>query len=153
MADISSYPIGTPHKDDLVPGTQIRTDDNNNAVHLTRNFSVSSIAGFANAAAAYTTYVALITQTTGAPVATVLQNTTGATFTWAQTGGGTYTITASSPIFTINKTIVFNNSGVDLGGGYTPPQWTRTSSSVITVTTGGIDNAMQNASFEIRIYT
>jgi hypothetical protein len=48
---------------------------------------------------------------------------------------------------------VFNNSGVDLGGGYTPPQWTRTSGTEILVTTGGIDNAMQNASFEIRIYT
>tara|TARA_R100000231_G_scaffold122972_1_gene93161 strand:+ start:64 stop:525 length:462 start_codon:yes stop_codon:yes gene_type:complete len=153
MADISSYPIGTPQKDDLVPGTQVRTDDNNNAVHLTRNFSVSSIAGFANATAAYTSYVALLTQTVGAPVATVVQNTTGATFTWARTGGGIYTITASSAIFTANKTLVFNNSGVDLGGGYTPPQWTRTSGTVITVTTGGIDNAMQNASFEIRIYT
>jgi|TARA_R100001163_G_scaffold2508_1_gene3848 hypothetical protein len=153
MADISSYPIGTPQKDDLVPGTQVRTDDNNNAVHLTRNFSVSSIAGFANATAAYTSYVALLTQTVGAPVATVLQNTTGATFTWARTGGGIYTVTASSAIFTVNKTIVFNNSGVDLGGGYTPPQWTRTSGTEILVTTGGIDNAMQNASFEIRIYT
>jgi hypothetical protein len=153
MADISSYPIGTPQKDDLVPGTQVRTDDNNNAVHLTRNFSVSSIAGFANATAAYTSYVALLTQTVGAPVATVLQNTTGATFTWARTGGGIYTVIASSAIFTVNKTIVFNNSGVDLGGGYTPPQWTRTSGTEILVTTGGIDNAMQNASFEIRIYT
>jgi hypothetical protein len=134
MADISSYPIGTPQKDDLVPGTQVRTDDNNNAVHLTRNFSVSSIAGFANATAAYTSYVALLTQTVGAPVATVLQNTTGATFTWARTGGGIYTVTASSAIFTVNKTIVFNNSGVDLGGGYTPPQWTRTSGTEILVT-------------------
>ena len=153
MADISSYPIGTPQKDDLVPGTQVRTDDNNNAVHLTRNFSVSSIAGFANATAAYTSYVALLTQTVGAPVATVVQNTTGATFTWARTGGGIYTITASSAIFTANKTLVFNNNGIDNGGGNTPPQWTRTSATVITITTGGIDNAIQNGSFEIRIYT
>ena len=153
MADISSYPIGTPSSGDMVPGTQVTKDSSGNTINLTKNFTVDSIAGFADATAAYTSYVALLTQTTGAPVATVVQNTTGATFTWARTGGGIYTITASSAIFTANKTLVFNKSGVDLGGGYTPPQWTRTSGTVITVTTGGIDNAMQNASFEIRIYT
>tara|TARA_A100001391_G_scaffold179854_1_gene145008 strand:+ start:331 stop:792 length:462 start_codon:yes stop_codon:yes gene_type:complete len=153
MADISSYPIGTPSSGDMVPGTQVTKDSSGNTINLTKNFTVDSIASFADATAAYTSYVALLTQTTGAPVATVLQNTTGATFTWARTGGGTYTVTASSAIFTINKTIVFNNNGVDNGGGYTPPQWSRTSNTEILLTTGGIDSAMENASFEIRIYT
>tara|TARA_Y100000015_G_C2392542_1_gene90938 strand:- start:1559 stop:2020 length:462 start_codon:yes stop_codon:yes gene_type:complete len=152
MADISSYPIGTPSSGDMVPGTQVTKDSSGNTINLTKNFTVDSIAGFADATAAYTSYVALITQTTGDPTATVLQNTTGATFTWARTGGGVYTVTASSTIFTVNKTIVFNNNGLDNAGGNTPPQWTRTSATVITLTTGGVDNAIQNGSFEIRIY-
>ena len=51
------------------------------------------------------------------------------------------------------KVTDFNNNGIDVAGGNTPPQWTRTSDTVITLTTGGIDNAMQNASFEVRIYS
>jgi|TARA_R100001443_G_scaffold112520_1_gene126083 hypothetical protein len=153
MADISSYPIGTPSSGDMVPGTQVTKDSSGNTINLTKNFTVDSIAGFADATAAYTSYVALLTQTSGAPVATVVQNTTGATFTWSYVSGGTYEVTASSSIFTANKTLVFNNNGIDNGGGNTPPQWSRTSSTVIRITTGGIDNAIQNGSFEIRIYT
>ena len=88
-----------------------------------------------------------------APTATVLSNNTGYTYTWARTGGGTYTFTASGNAFTVNKTIVFNNNGIDNGGGYTPPQWTRTSDTVITLTTGGIDTALDKGSFEVRIYS
>jgi hypothetical protein len=102
----------------------------------------------------YTVYTALISQSgAAAPVATVLKNNTGYTYTWARTGGGIYTITASGNAFTVNKTIVFNNSGVDVAGGYTPPYWTRTSDTVITITTGGVDTAISNGSFEIRIYS
>ena len=96
MADISSYPIGTPHKDDLIPGPQVRTDDNNNAIHLTRNFSVSSIAGFANVTAGYNVYAARLNAGAGAaPTVNILQNNTGLTFTWTRTGAGIFLATVS----------------------------------------------------------
>ena len=47
MANISTYPIGTPAASDLIPGTQLYTDANGKTQNLTRNFSVSSIATFA----------------------------------------------------------------------------------------------------------
>tara|TARA_B110000285_G_scaffold191216_1_gene218855 strand:- start:39 stop:569 length:531 start_codon:yes stop_codon:yes gene_type:complete len=47
MANISTYPIGTPGASDLIPGTQLYTDTNGKTQNLTRNFSVSSIATFA----------------------------------------------------------------------------------------------------------
>ena len=47
MANISTYPIGTPAASDLIPGTQLYTDTNGKTQNLTRNFSVSSIATFA----------------------------------------------------------------------------------------------------------
>ena len=149
MARIIAYPSATPSGDDLVLGTQ-KTTGGTNQTNPTKNFTVDSIV---QAGVGYTAYTALVTQTAGDPVATVLKNNTGYTYTWARTGGGTYTLTADGNAFTVNKTIVFNNSGIDNGGGYTPPQWTRTSDTVITVTTGGIDNAMQNAAFEVRIYS
>ena len=149
MARIIAYQSTTPATDDLLLGTQ-KTTSGTNKTNPTKNFTVDSVV---QAGLGYTVYTALVTQTTGDPVATVLKNNTGYTYTWARTGGGTYTLTASGNAFTVNKTIVFNNSGIDNGGGYTPPQWTRTSDTVITVTTGGIDNAMQNAAFEVRIYS
>tara|TARA_R100000329_G_scaffold132718_1_gene112294 strand:- start:175 stop:624 length:450 start_codon:yes stop_codon:yes gene_type:complete len=149
MARIIAYQSTTPATDDLLLGTQ-KTTSGTNKTNPTKNFTVDSVV---QAGLGYTVYTALVTQTTGDPVATVLKNNTGYTYTWARTAGGVYTLTANGNAFTVNKTIVFNNSGIDNGGGYTPPQWTRTSDTVITVTTGGIDNAMQNAAFEVRIYS
>ena len=150
MARIISYPSATPTSSDLVVGTQV-TSGGTNQTNPTKNFTVGDIA---KAGLGYTAYVALVSQSgAAAPTATVLSNNTGYTYTWARTGGGTYTFTASGNAFTVNKTIVFNNNGIDNGGGYTPPQWTRTSDTVITLTTGGIDTALDKGSFEVRIYS
>ena len=90
MANISTYPLGTPGAGDLIPGTQKFTDANGETKNLTKNFTVSQVAAFANVTAAYTVYTALITQAAAAaPTATILQNTTGDTLTWARTGAGT----------------------------------------------------------------
>jgi len=98
----------------------------------------------------YKVYTALLTQAgTAAPVATILKNNTGATFTWARTGSGTYTITASSNTFTSNKTIVFFNLGEYTFASQQP--WVRTSDTVITLPLGG-DGRITNGSFEILIY-
>ena len=148
MAIIYSYPQGTPTLSDNVIGSQIDpvTEENK-----TVQFTVGQIAAFANSySLGYTVYTALVTQAgTAAPVATIIQNTTGATFTWARTSSGTYTITASSNAFTNNKTILFFNLGEYTFTVNSP--WTRTSDTVVTITTGG-DGRITNGSFEIRIY-
>ena len=58
-----------------------------------------------------TGYIASWTQaSTSAPVPVEIFNNTGATFTWARTSQGLYTVTASSAVFTTNKTF-FNLQG------------------------------------------
>lgn len=142
MANISSYPTATPASGDLILGTQLSAA----SVNKTRNFTAGSVT---SAGLGYTSYVALLTQaSTAAPVATVLSNNLTATLTWARTGTGTYTLTASAATFTANKTIVFFNNG---NAAPNSNQWTRTSDTVLTLTIG-IDNALTNGSFEVRIY-
>lgn len=115
----------------------------------------------------YKTYAAVLTQSsTDAPVATVLENTTGATFTWARSTFGTYTVTASSAVLAANKTfILFGNTKLGTSGVGATSFTTaaiRTSTTVITVTTsqqtaedasGGMtDGQMTEMAFEIRVY-
>ena len=131
MAKIISYPSATPVKGDLILGTKQATVGTE--TNPTKNFTVKDVV---NAGLGYTVYTALLTQTgTAAPVATILKNNTGATFTWARTSSGTYTITASGNAFINNKTIVFNNNGLSTGSfGFASAIWTRTSDTVITLT-------------------
>ena len=152
MANISTYPIGTPSAKDLLAGTQLYTDDNGKVQNLTRNFSVANVAAFANSySLGYTVYTALITQTgTDAPVATVLQNTTSGTFTYARTGGGDYTVTVSGDLFTVNKTIVFLNGGSSENNH--DIAWGRASDTVINLNTHNSDGKFTAGSIEIRVY-
>ena len=153
MANISTYPIGTPSASDLLAGTELYTDSTGKQENLTRNFTVQSVASFANSYdLGYTVYTALITQTgTAAPVATVLQNTTGGTFTYARTSGGDYTVTASSSLFTADKTIVFLNGGSAENNH--DIAWRRVSDTVIDLKTHNSDGKFTSGSLEIRIYS
>jgi len=153
MANISTYPIGTPAQGDLIPGTQKYTNANGKTENLTRNFTVANIAAFANSySLGYTVYTALITQTgTDAPVATVLQNTTSGTFTYARTSGGDYTVTVSGDLFTVNKTIVFLNGGSSENNH--DIAWGRASDTVINLSTHNSDGKFVAGSIEIRIYS
>jgi len=45
MANISTYPIGTPSAEDLIPGTQKFTAANGRKENLTRNFTISDLVG------------------------------------------------------------------------------------------------------------
>ena len=113
MANISTYPIGTPAQGDLIPGTQKYTNSSGKTENLTRNFTVANIAAFANSySLGYTVYTALITQAgAAAPVATVLQNTTGGTIVWTRNSTGRYVATISGTTYTNDKTTVLVTSG------------------------------------------
>ena len=105
MANISTYPIGTPSASDLLAGTELYTDSTGKQENLTRNFTVQSVASFANSySLGYTVYTAALTAGAGAaPTATVLQNTTGLTFTWTRTGTGQFVATVAGTPFVANK--------------------------------------------------
>lgn len=112
----------------------------------------------------YQTYQASVTQTgTSAPTGTQLANNFSGspTFTWARTGVGTYTVTASSAVFTSNKTKVFFGQ-LNSALGYITA--TVTSTTVITIntqltsilslilTTGNADALMTATPINIQVY-
>ena len=158
MANISTYPIGTPAAGDLIPGTQKFTNSSGKTENLTRNFTVTQLAAFANSySLGYTVYTALLTQAGAAvgniPVATVLQNTTGGTITWSRTAGnaaGEYTATIAGSLFTLNKTMVLINNGS--ASSTNNIEWTSPTTTTITIDTSA-DSVLTAASIEIRIYS
>ena len=150
MANITAYPTnGSPKASDLLLGTKVATP-NTEEQPITNNVTIASVAAFANTYnLGYTVYTALLTQAgTAAPVATILQNTTGGTFTWTRQSAGNYTVTASTALFTVNKTIVFGNQGNNLNDKF---QWNRTSDTTLDLIV--YENRLNNGSFEIRIYS
>ena len=162
MANISTYPIGNPSADDLLPGTQKFTASNGKKENLTRNFSISSIASLINTGfvGGYTVYTALLTQAgTAAPVATVLQNTTGGTIAWTRNSTGRYIATISGKTYTANKTAIFLTSG---STGATDGAFLKVEDSgnttiqafynYDTATNTAIDGVTTGSAIEIRIY-
>jgi len=100
-------------------------------------------------------YTALLDQTaSGAPSATVLQNTLGGTVVWARSSTGVYTATLSSA-FDINKTWFTSPAphGSPTAVNY---RLTHTSSSVVTLTTSdsvySVAELGGRLSVEIRVY-
>jgi len=151
MAIIYSYPQGTPTLGDNVIGTQVDpiTEENK-----TVQFTVGSISAFANSySLGYTVYTALLNQTgTAAPVATILQNTTGGTIIWTRTSTGEYTATIANALFTLNKTLVFINNGDGLHQGQgVAPSWISPTTTTINIDTFS-DGALINGAIEIRVY-
>ena len=155
MANISTYPIGTPSASDLLAGTELYTDSTGKQENLTRNFTVQSVASFANSySLGYTVYTASLVAAAGAaPTATVLQNTTGLTFTWTRTGPGVFVATVTGTPFVTNKFWAMSSAKV--------PQLTsivRTSANTarldnVTSSTGAALNDLVEGYIEIRIYS
>ena len=150
MATLTAYPTNSaPKASDLLLGTKVATP-NSDEQPITNNVTIASVAAFANTYnLGYTVYTALLSQAgTAVPVATILQNTTGGTFTWTRQSAGNYTVTASTALFTVNKTIVFGNQGNNLNDKF---QWNRTSDTTLDLIV--YENRLNNGSFEIRIYS
>jgi hypothetical protein len=115
MAEVITYPLATPAGDTRLVGTQMNVPQANGESNqnLTRNFTINSIAPLITQYnLGYTVYTALLTQAgTAAPVATVLQNTTGGTITWTRNSIGRYLATISGATYTANKTAILLTSG------------------------------------------
>ena len=154
MADLTSYPAGTAAQDTLLIGTQVNVlQADGTKRNLTRNFSISDVASLINTGfdGGYKVYTALLTQAgAAAPVATVLQNTTGGTIVWSKTGTGAYTATISDSLFTLNKTMVFINGGSATSTANI--EWASPTRTTVTLDTTA-DSVLTGASLEIRIYS
>jgi hypothetical protein len=102
-------------------------------------------------------YVARITQTgSSIPTATVIANTTGATFTWDIIASGIYRATASSAVLTTDKTAIYvtpSSSGayIMMGGIASTTEFTVTSSNAFGL--GGYTNGLINGAIvKIEVY-
>ena len=104
-----------------------------------------------------TAYIASWTQdgsTPGNPVPVEIFNNTGATFTWARTDTGRYSITASSAVFTADKTF-YNIQGAGNSAETQFVQPTNISTTVALyrqITTSGSYSDGNSGWVEIRIY-
>ena len=153
MSILQSYPKGTPKADDLLLGTSTPLE-NTNDLPITQNFSVSDVATFANSySLGYTVYTAQLTAGAGAaPTATILQNTTGLTFTWTRLNTGQFVATVAGAPFVEGKFWAISSAKV--------PQVTsivRTSTNtcrldVIESQNGNALNTLVEGYVEIRIY-
>jgi hypothetical protein len=102
----------------------------------------------------YTKLVVLISQSgTNAPTLTILENTTGATFSTVRQAQGVYQITTLSSVFTVNKTLILANN-------FTYPYTVDISRTGVTNLTIGTydgvstsDDVLLNSSLEVRIYS
>ena len=157
MASIQSYPTNTtPKASDLLLGTKVPLPNTEDSA-VTNNVSIASVAAFANSySLGYTVYTAALIQAgASAPVATILQNTTGGTFTWSYTSTGQSRITVSGITLPANKVAIFLSSGSGdqgIGGVIT----TTTQIDVDQFSSGGggpVNGMSAGTSIEIRIYT
>ena len=154
MADIISYPLGTPAADTLLVGTQMNVQQlDGGEANLTRNFTLSNVASLINTgfAGGYKVYTALLTQAgvVNPPVATIMQNTTGGTIAWTRTDIGAYTATIEDSFFTLNKTMVFINGGSATATANI--EWASPTTTTVTIDTS-FDSLLTAASIEIRVY-
>ena len=158
MANITAYPTGTsPKATDLLLGTKIPSADSDD-MPVTQNFTIGGIGSLINTGftGGYKSYTASLIQTgASAPVATVLQNTTGGTFTWLYASAGKSQIAVSGITLPANKVAIFMSSSTGdqgLGGVIT----TTTQIDVEQFSSGGggyTDGMAAGTSIEIRIYS
>lgn len=121
--------------------------------------SQKAVKTYADALKPYTVFVGELSQTgTGNPTITVLENTTGYTFTCTRAGAGDYDFapTSGTP-FTANKTWVsIGQSAPNVGDIFTTSYTYDTTSSISIITQslsmGLSDEILGHTSIEIRIY-
>ena len=123
----------------------------NDGTPTTKKITVANLK--ASLGVAYTKLVCLVSQSgTDAPTLTILENTTGATFSTIRQAEGVYQISSSTTAFTADKTIVLSQN---ISYPYRIDMY-RTGGDKITIGTydnsGTSDNVLVNSSLEVRIY-
>ena len=101
-----------------------------------------------------TVYLAKLTQSgTGAPTATVIENSTGLTLTWSRTDTGTYALTATTAGFTSGKTFATNSSPRSSGKDFCFYWATAYVMTLITYNAGSAADSLLSSDYvKIEIY-
>ena len=107
----------------------------------------------------YKTYVALVTQTVGAPTDVELANTFSGALTWDRTYAGGYTLTSADSEFSEDKVFVAFSQNSQIGTAVQPctHKWNRVDSSTLSFETcdfsgATADGLLYSTSIEIRVY-
>jgi hypothetical protein len=156
MANLTAYGTGTPKASDLLLGTKTAAP-NTNEENITQNFTVSSVAAFANSTAAYTAYSARLNASSSAggatPTINLLANNTSLAFAWTRTNIGAYTATITGGTAPENK--VWFTAGSGGGNDYQKLSWGAPTELELRNYdgTGLIAEGLNEVYIEIRIYS
>lgn len=113
----------------------------------TGELSKITIANFKASLGVPLVYAGIMSQSsTSAPTINETVNTTGATFTPTRTGVGTYDLTCSTTLFSVNKVLCFFNNSTAA-----PVGAVRADSDTINIVTSA-DGILTLCSFKIEIY-
>ena len=151
MARINSYPVlSSPSTSDLLIATDVSETGN-----PTKTLSIQDLSSLiATYGLGYTVYTAQLTAGPGAaPTATILQNTTGLTFTWTRIGTGQFIATVAGTPFVANKFWAMVSAK-----GSEFPSVVRTADNIARVdnilcSTGQALDGITEGFIEIRIYS
>lgn len=152
MAKIKTYANdNTINANDKLIGTDFNDSDK------TKNYLISALKDYILSGLdtrPYKVYTALLEQDlTGAPVATVLENTLGGTVVWSRLDPGEYQATVSG-LFTLNKTMIQISS--NSGQGNTVTFFAADTNTIDLGTADDsftlADNLLNNTPIEIRVY-
>lgn len=165
---ISAFPTIPTNTNQLTNGAGFITSADisgkeNKADSGITHITPTGLSEYVSAVLPYTAYHAVVTQTgTSAPTAERKDNNfSGTNFTWARTGIGTYTLTASNPVFVSGKTVVIMSQETNGLNSYVA---TVSSTTVITFSTfvqsvislvlslTGQDALLTNTLVEVRVY-
>lgn len=147
MANTSSYPIIAPKGGDLIVGTQTFTELDPVPDNPTRNFTVSSLVALAQNGGNVITqkFNANWSKSAGVSppsfIATMQNSFTNTTFTLSRVSLGNYFVTASKPVFTVDKTQCFVTHGTS--GAASPDFFAVIYNSTQSIQIQQIDDANQ----------
>ncbi len=152
MSGISSYTVAIPESGDYVLGVKKKDPGNPASRIQTSLFSTDELK---SVGLGYKSYEAKVTQS-GAddPVAVVLYNNTGLTFTWSRIANGFYQVAPSTSFVDTSKVLVLFTAA-KRSNGITVLNDTNASEisfENIVTTSGPIPSGIENGNIEVRIY-
>jgi hypothetical protein len=149
---MSSYTVATPQSGDYVLGIKKKDPGNPASRNQTSLFSTDELK---SVGLGYKSYEAKVTQSgSDDPVAVVLYNNTGLTFTWSRIANGFYQVAPSTNFVDAGKVMVLFTAAKTPNGitVLNDTNESEISFENIVTTSGPISSGIDNGNVEIRIY-
>lgn len=149
---MSSYTVAIPQSGDYVLGIKKKDPGNPASRNQTSLFSTDELK---SVGLGYKSYEAKVTQSgSDDPVAVVLYNNTGLTFTWSRIANGFYQVAPSTNFVDAGKVMVLFTAAKTPNGitVLNDTNESEISFENIVTTSGPISSGIDNGNVEIRIY-